>query len=71
MPDKISTLRAIRESRGWSRNVLSFKAHIPHAHIYMLETGRRSPQLKTAWKLAIAFDLPIEELFPKEEILDD
>jgi len=71
MSTTVSRLRAIRESRGWSRNVLSMKSKVPDAHIYMLETGRRTPHLKTAYKLANALELPIEDVFPKEEILHE
>jgi len=71
MPNASSRLRAIRESRGLSRHALSIKSRIPNAHIYMLETGRRTPHLKTAYRLALALGLPIEEVFPKEEVLDE
>ncbi len=62
----MSKLRTLRESRGWSRFVLGVKSGMNPASIYLIETGKRKPNLETAYKLANAFCLPVEEVFPNE-----
>ena len=52
-----------RTERGLSRNALAQKAGISHTEIHRIETGeRKEPSLKTLIALAVALDIPQEEV---------
>jgi transcriptional regulator with XRE-family HTH domain len=50
------------DRRGWSLRQVADKANVSHTTIVDLANGSRAPTLKTCQALAIAFDLPVEEI---------
>ncbi|HPD39387.1 MAG TPA: helix-turn-helix transcriptional regulator [Mesotoga infera] len=61
-----SRIKQLREERGWTMHVLSMRSNVPVAHLHMLEKGIRKPMVETAYKVASAFGLPIEKVFPRD-----
>ncbi|BCX49851.1 transcriptional regulator, XRE family protein [Haloferula helveola] len=59
----VSRLKARRESLGMSLSRLSELAGMSHVGILQIESGERSPQLRTIIKLAAALDLKLAKLF--------
>lgn len=64
--DNQATGRAIRElrrRRGISQEVLSGLAGIARSHLAMIESGSKSANVETLWRIAEALDLPLSSLF--------
>ena len=55
-------LRALREQRGWSQQMLADVADISKPTIYRIETARYSATLDVLASLAQAFEVPLAEL---------
>ena len=58
----VRQLKAIREEKGISVNRLAELAGLTHVGILNIESGKRSPQLRTALKIADALDIRISDL---------
>lgn len=56
------TVRALREKRGISQDVLSGLAGIARTHLTMIENGDKQANFETLWKLANALDMRPSEL---------
>lgn len=56
-------LKALRESRGLSRQQLAFAARMNVDHIGGYERGRNAPRLGSLTKLCEALDCRMEDLF--------
>lgn len=56
-------VRYLRKCRKWSQEELAFESGISKNYLCDLENGRRNPTLELLNRLALAFDLPLQELF--------
>lgn len=61
------TIRALREERGLSQEVLSGFAGIARTHLSMIETGTKNANLETIWKIANALEILPSELIAMVE----
>lgn len=59
----IENLKTIRTSKGLSQAKLSELADLSASIVSDIETGRRNPTLTTIEKIAIALDVPVQQLF--------
>lgn len=69
MVEKISsTLKTIRQERGWSLDVTSQKTGVSKAMLGQIERGESSPTIATLWKIAsglnVSFSSFMEDLSP-------
>ena len=64
------TLREARLQALLSMRQLARKAGISPTTIYLLETGQRSPQLLTAYKLSRALGVSPEEIAEFRRVMD-
>ena len=56
-------LRALREDAGLSQKALGERVGVSRQAINALETGKHSPSLDLAFRLAGVFGLPVEGVF--------
>ncbi|HEX8194560.1 MAG TPA: helix-turn-helix transcriptional regulator [Allosphingosinicella sp.] len=59
-----SRLRVLRAERGWTQEQLSGTIGVSRQAINALETERHDPSLDLAYRIAAAFELPVEQVFP-------
>ena len=59
-----SRLRVLRAERGWTQEQLSAAIGVSRQAINALETERHDPSLDLAYRIAAAFALPVEQVFP-------
>jgi putative transcriptional regulator len=59
-----SRLRVLRAERGWTQEQLADAIQVSRQAINALETERHDPSLDLAFKIAAAFDVPVEQVFP-------
>ena len=59
-----SRLRLLRAERGWTQEELACAIGVSRQAINALETERHDPSLDLAYKIASAFALPVEQVFP-------
>ena len=62
-----ATIRALRQERHLSQEVLSGLAGMARTHLTMIECGTKQPNLETIWRLADALDLRPSELVQRIE----
>lgn len=60
-------LEEIRVSSGINQEELAQKLKVSRQTISSLENGRYNPSIQLAFKIAIFFDMTIEEIFIYEE----
>ena len=60
-------MRDLRESRGWSQEVLAEKADLNRSYLGEVERGQVSPSLSTAKKIAGALDVSLSDLIARSE----
>ncbi|WP_025126392.1 helix-turn-helix transcriptional regulator [Pseudomonas sp. PH1b] len=56
-------LRELRTLKGWSQAELATRLEVSRQTVNAIETGRYDPSLPLAFKIARAFELPIESIF--------
>ena len=56
-------IKYLRKNHKWSQEDLAFNANINKNYICDLENGRRNPSLEILERIAIAFNISLEELF--------
>jgi putative transcriptional regulator len=56
-------LRVLRAERDWSQADLAERLGVSRQTVNAIETGRSSPSLPLAFKIAKVFDALIEEIF--------
>lgn len=56
-------IRFLRKQRHWSQEDFALNAEINKNYLCDLEKGRRNPSLIILEKIAVAFDITLEELF--------
>lgn len=64
-----SLINVETERRGWSLRQVAEKARVSHTTIVELANGSRQATLKTCQALALAFNMPVEELVRMAELL--
>ena len=55
-------IRALRRRRGISQEVLSGMAGISRSYLSMIETGEKSANVDTLWRIAGALDMKLSDL---------
>ena len=56
-------LKKIRKSKGLSQVTLATNADLSQGLVGDIESGRRNPTLTSIEKIAIALDVPVQQLF--------
>jgi putative transcriptional regulator len=56
-------LKILRNDRGWTQEELSEKIGVSRQTVISIESGRFSPSLSLAFKIARMFGCAIEEIF--------
>ncbi len=64
-------LKVLRAEHNWSQEELGRRAGVSRQAINAIERGKFDPSLPLAFKLADIFDLTIEEIFLREEKLNN
>jgi putative transcriptional regulator len=64
-------LKVLRAERNWSQATLAKSAGVSRQTVNAIETGKYDPSLPLAFKLAVIFDLRIEEIFTPETAKTD
>ncbi len=59
-----SRLRVLRAEREWTQEQLAALIGVSRQAINALETERHDPSLDLAFRIASAFGLPVEQVFP-------
>jgi len=59
-----SRLKVLRAERDWTQEQLSAAIGVSRQAINALETERHDPSLDLAYRIAAAFELPVEQVFP-------
>jgi putative transcriptional regulator len=59
-----SRLKILRAERGWTQEQLSLAIGVSRYAINALETERHDPSLDLALRIAAAFGVAVEEVFP-------
>ena len=59
-----SRLKVLRAERDWTQEQLAGAIGVSRQAINALETERHDPSLDLAYRIAAAFDLPVEQVFP-------
>ena len=67
--DRIPTnqIAAVRRALGWSQRELAVRSGVSRAEVSAIETGRQSPSISTALRLAESLSRTVEELFTRRE----
>ena len=58
-----NALRVLRAERGWSQKTLGESLDVSRQTINAIETSKYDPSLPLAFKIAVLFERPIEEIF--------
>jgi len=53
----------LRQKRGWTQEKLAFEAELSKAGMCIIESGKRSPTVKTLEKIAAALEVPVSRFF--------
>lgn len=56
-------LRVLRAEKGWTQEELSKRLGVSRQAVNALETGKHDPSLDLAYRIAVTFELPVEEIF--------
>jgi putative transcriptional regulator len=56
-------LKVLRAERDWTQAELAERARVARQTIHAVEAGKYEPSLPLAFRLANAFELPIEGVF--------
>lgn len=60
-------LRVLRAERNWSQAELARRLNVSRQTINAIENGKYDPSLPLAFKMAVLFNLPIEQIFEPSE----
>jgi len=63
-------LKVLRAEHNWSQAELSACLGVSRQTVNALETGKYDPSLPLAFKIARLFQLPIEEIFQDNPVLE-
>lgn len=53
----------LRQKKGWTQEKLAFEAELSKAGMCVIESGKRSPSVRTLEKIAEALGIPVIDLF--------
>ena len=56
-------LKLLRVERGWTQEQMGQALGVSRQAVIALETERHDPSLDLAYRIAAAFDRPVEEIF--------
>ncbi|MFN6981330.1 MAG: helix-turn-helix transcriptional regulator [Brevundimonas sp.] len=56
-------LKLLRVERGWTQEQLGQALGVSRQAVIALETERHDPSLDLAYRIAAAFDRPVEDIF--------
>jgi putative transcriptional regulator len=59
-----SRLKILRAERDWTQEQLSAAIGVSRQAINALETERHDPSLELAYRIAAAFEVAVEQVFP-------
>jgi putative transcriptional regulator len=59
-------IRVLRAERKWSQAELAEQVNVSRNSINSIENGKFDPSLPLAFRIADAFGLTVEEVFPRE-----
>ena len=59
-------LKALRADRDWTQAELADRLHVTRQTINAIEKGKYDPSLPLAFKIAVLFGLPLEDIFSPE-----
>jgi putative transcriptional regulator len=59
-----SRLRVLRAERGWTQEQLGTAIGVSRQAINALEAERHDPSLDLAYRIAVAFGVTVEQVFP-------
>lgn len=59
-------LKILRAERDWSQNDLAEQLGVSRQSVNAIETGRYDPSLPLAFKIALLFRLPLEQIFSSD-----
>ena len=57
-------LKVLRAERDWTQEQLAVAIGVSRQAINALETERHDPSLDLAYRIAAAFAVPVEQIFP-------
>lgn len=60
---KSNNMKACRTSKGLSMKELSLMTQISERYLYFIESGEKTPSLKTAQIISHSLDASIEDIF--------
>jgi putative transcriptional regulator len=63
-----SRLRVLRAERGWTQEQLGAVIGVSRQAINALEAERHDPSLDLAYRIAAAFALAVEDVFPNPHV---
>lgn len=58
-----NTLRELRTGRGWTQEQLGQALGVSRQAVNALETEKHDPSLDLAYRIAVLFSQPVEEIF--------
>jgi putative transcriptional regulator len=56
-------LRVLRAEHNWSQAELAKRLNVSRQTINAIENGKYDPSLPLAFKMAVVFNMPIEQIF--------
>jgi transcriptional regulator with XRE-family HTH domain len=62
-------IQRLREEKGWTQAELGVYARLGASTVSLLESGKRKASARTLSRLAVALDVKVGDLFPREEAL--
>jgi putative transcriptional regulator len=66
MPGLRNTLRELRADRGMTQQELADAIGVTRQTVIAIEQDKYSPSLETAFKIAMVFGVPLEQVFQYE-----
>lgn len=59
-----SRLRVLRAERGWTQEQLGIAIGVSRQAVNAIEADRHDPSLDLAYRIAVAFGVTVEQVFP-------
>lgn len=63
-----NTLRDLRTGRGWTQEQLGQALGVSRQAVNALETEKHDPSLDLAYRIAVLFARPVEEIFDNPHV---
>ena len=63
-----NTLRELRTGRGWTQEQLGQALGVSRQAVNALETEKHDPSLDLAYRIAVLFARPVEEIFDNPHV---